>query len=115
MPRSWLEYRKMNYLQRQREVQRVLLQEAEARLKLERSVDPVQPYELRFELESPIKSEHDVSTKQSQSHCNRATYSHIETTGRSTSCRARSSCTTSDLGRNRWKSSERVLQSKEYP
>jgi hypothetical protein len=40
-----------------------LLQEAEARLKLERSVDPVQPYELRFELELPIRSEHVVSNK----------------------------------------------------
>jgi len=59
----------MNWPQQRREVQRVLLQEAEARLKLERSVDPVQPYELRFELELPIRSEHDVSTERSQSHC----------------------------------------------
>jgi hypothetical protein len=40
-----------------------LLQEAEARLKLERSVDPVQPYELRFELELPMRSEHVVNNE----------------------------------------------------
>jgi hypothetical protein len=53
----------MNWPQQRREVQRVLLQEAEARLKLERSVDPVQPYELRFELELPMRSEHVVNNE----------------------------------------------------